>query len=281
MENLTVDKAIQKGHQWVNYPVAAILIIGIAFSVLLVGILKSGFGFLIGFAATFALAWLWWSFMITKWRIWAFENCRNVHELRRRAVNEKLIWPEGSIFEKTEIRNFEQKKKLKSLNKKFQMKDEPEIIFDDGSVPYETKIYYSKISKAILWVFGIGLCGSGLYLATDGNLFGYIVILISIFFLYDAYKKTSIREAYVTLNSKGIQTLNTAFIEWKYIEFIEIKRRGYGKHSKWYLLVDFKKNDGHGNWGDELEINDLSVSPKKMGKLIRLYQQRNRNTEHS
>lgn len=41
-----------------------------------------GIVFLFGFV----LGWLVWSFMITQWRIWAFGNGRNVHELKKRAI---------------------------------------------------------------------------------------------------------------------------------------------------------------------------------------------------
>jgi hypothetical protein len=52
--------------------------------------------------------------MITKWRVWAFENVRNVHELKKRAIQEKLISADSSIFEKTEIRTERQEIKVTS-----------------------------------------------------------------------------------------------------------------------------------------------------------------------
>lgn len=66
---------------------------------------------------------------------------RNVHELKKRAIQEKLIWNDGSIFEKTEIRNTENKRKLKQLEKKFEQEDESK---EDYSLPPKMEIYYSK-----------------------------------------------------------------------------------------------------------------------------------------
>lgn len=46
MEKITVDQAIQRGQQMVNYPIFAIMIIGFGFSIYLVTILKSGLHYL-------------------------------------------------------------------------------------------------------------------------------------------------------------------------------------------------------------------------------------------
>jgi hypothetical protein len=123
-QEISVNKAINRGHLIVNVPVF-ISIIGIpALSLYLSNqnlIPKWGIG--IGFVLGFVIAWLVWSFMITKWRIWAFENVRNVHELKKRAIQEKLIWNDGNIFEQTEIRTLEDKKELKKLEKKFEKED--------------------------------------------------------------------------------------------------------------------------------------------------------------
>ncbi|WP_256867389.1 hypothetical protein [Winogradskyella forsetii] len=117
-EQTTVDKAIKRGHLIVNVPVFIAIIGCPALSLYLSKQnLIPGWGIGIAFFIGFVLAWFIWSFMITKWRIWAFDNVRNVHELKKRAIREKLIWNEGSIFEKTEIRRSEDKIKLKKNRK--------------------------------------------------------------------------------------------------------------------------------------------------------------------
>ena len=117
-EQKSVDKAIKRGHLIVNVPVFIAIIGCPALSLYLSKQnLIPGWGIGIAFFIGFVLAWFIWSFMITKWRIWAFDNVRNVHELKKRAIREKLIWNEGSIFEKTEIRRSEDKIKLKKIDK--------------------------------------------------------------------------------------------------------------------------------------------------------------------
>lgn len=129
-EEISVDKAINRGHLMVNVPVFITIIGCPVLSIYLSDKnLIPKWGILFGFILGFVLAWLLWSFMITKWRIWAFENVRNVHELKKRAIQEKLIWNDGNIFEKTEIRSYEDKLKLKKLKRNSKKKMNLKKIF--------------------------------------------------------------------------------------------------------------------------------------------------------
>ena len=118
---ITVEKAISRGHLIVNVPVfitiAGVPALGFYLSNLN---LIPKWGIAVSFFLGFSLAWLIWSFTITKWRIWAFSNVRNVHELKKKAIQEKLIWNDGSKFEKTEIKTSKDKKFLKEIAKKFE-----------------------------------------------------------------------------------------------------------------------------------------------------------------
>lgn len=119
-ESVSVDKALSKGQYMVNYPVMVIMFATIGCCYYLIEnkyIHDWTIG--LGFFACIALPWLYWSFMVTKWRLWAFEKVTDVHELKRRAIDEKLIWPDGSIVEKTEIRTSTDRAKLLQLNKRF------------------------------------------------------------------------------------------------------------------------------------------------------------------
>lgn len=142
-ETVTVDEALSKGRKSINTPVLIIMFGLIVLSVYLVTALHiSGWFAAVGILFAFVIAWLYWSFAITKWRLWAFENVRNVHELKNRAVKEKLIWPDGSFWERTEIRSADEKQRLLNLQGKF---NSPDIFNDDHAVTNETVVYYSKI----------------------------------------------------------------------------------------------------------------------------------------
>ena len=60
---------------------------------------------LLVFGVGFALAWLWWSVSVPKWRLWAYQRVEDVAELKARAVGVGLTWPDGHFIERTEIKS--------------------------------------------------------------------------------------------------------------------------------------------------------------------------------
>ncbi|RFZ83439.1 hypothetical protein DYU05_15010 [Mucilaginibacter terrenus] len=87
-ETVTVDEALARGKRTINYPVLVITFGCIFLPFILMPIFDlPGWTAVPGFAAGFLLAWLWWSITITQWRIWAFDNVRNVHELKSALSN--------------------------------------------------------------------------------------------------------------------------------------------------------------------------------------------------
>jgi hypothetical protein len=277
MKKLSVDDALKKGQQMINYPILGLMIIGFAETFYLLFVLDSPCFFPIGFVTTFVVMWLWWSFRITSWRIWAFENCRNVHELKRRAIEDKLIWPDGSRFEKTEIRNAEQRKRIKALESKFQIADEPKIVYDDGLIPDKTEIHYSKIAAVIYWLSGIGLFAYSFYLLIHQDSWASFLILCSIYLLYTAYKQSFLKNAPLILSSEGIQIQQTPFIKWEDVKLIENDFRPSKYATSWNLTFLFNKKDINGKLKRSIDISDLNTSLKDIELLIFVYQRRNKN----
>ena len=276
--NITVNQAIRKGKWEVNGPTYLIFFGGLLSSLIGGALIKSTHIMGWGSLCSIIFGILWWSISITKWRIWAFENVRNVHELRQEAINAQLIHPEGSWLERLEIRNDNQKRKIKSLEKKFLSPDIPEAVEDDGSTPHETLIFYSKTSQAIFWIIGIGIMCWGIVLIINTDLLMFLIVPIGIIALRHATKLPKTNEPIITLNEKGIKTPNTNFNKWSNVKFARTELKGYGKHAKWHLNLDLKKRNG--NCGEMMEINDLSKSPKKIKQLIKLYQHRNRTIDN-
>jgi hypothetical protein len=67
------------------------------------------------FFVCWPLAWLAWSLLTPRWRLWAYERVENIEELKRLAVERRLTWPDGHIFGKTEIVSRSMREKLRSL----------------------------------------------------------------------------------------------------------------------------------------------------------------------
>lgn len=269
-ETVSVDEAISKGHKMVNYPVMVIMF-GTLGLTLYLGAqeLIPNWGLPIGFVLAFVFAWLWWSFMITKWRLWAFDKVRNVHELKKRAIQEKLIWADNSIFEKTEIRNTKDKEKLDSLRNKFKQDD---VFHDDLTVENETIIYYSKsknIFETIIMLCCLGI-GIFLLLETDSSIMGSILAIVGAYFGYKNYKEATNTEPQIIINDKGIKTISTSFYNWRDIENEEVISEGSGKHTHYYLIYDFPGGAEH------LLIDDYDTDIKNLNRLLVLYRGRNK-----
>jgi hypothetical protein len=69
----------------------------------------------ISFGGGFILAWLAWSLLVTRWRLWAYQRVDDIGELKDCAVRAGVIWPEGHFFERTEIASKEVREKLTAL----------------------------------------------------------------------------------------------------------------------------------------------------------------------
>lgn len=274
-QEISVNKAINRGHLIVNIPVF-ICIIGIpALSFYLSNqnlIPKWGIG--IGFVLGFVIAWLVWSFMVTKWRIWAFENVRNVHELKKRAIQEKLIWNDGNIFEKTEIRNSEDKSRLKKLEKKFEQEDEYR---EDHSLPLKMEIHYSKAYNYVELGVSILIIGVGIYFFTKADIKQYILgAIISGIGLYSTikeFRKALDTKPKIIIDSRGIQTKNVEFKNWSSIKSEEVIQEGYGKSAKSYLIYFYDEEEF-----EKIEIDSLNVPHRELENIIRTYRIRNNKT---
>jgi hypothetical protein len=256
---ITVDEAISKGKQLVAFPVYAIMFIFAGVGIAMVFIDDNQWKFILtSFIGALFLPWLCWSFMITRWRVWAFESVRNVHELKKRAISEKLIWPDGSVFEKTEIRTAIQKARLKTLAAKF---TEPDVFTDDPSVPAETILRYSKVKSMGLLPLGAVFIAVSIYLFTQHEYkVAGLGIVASIGLLYMGIKQTRNRKIQLILSNKGIKSVDTPFRRWRRISGAEIV--------KGYLTYNF--TDG----SESIEINELDISRSKLENLLHVYRGR-------
>jgi hypothetical protein len=100
---ITVEEAIQRGHVTVNYPVMGVFLLPLPLFWFAPN--ASDVIWLVVAVITFVAAWSWWSWRLPKWRVWALENVDDLDGLISRAVSEKLMWPPGHFFEKTEIKS--------------------------------------------------------------------------------------------------------------------------------------------------------------------------------
>jgi len=237
----SIDEVIRKGQIEVNGPVAIIMfgipIIAILAAPIIIPKEYVGISTVAGLFLGFILAWLWWSYRIVKWRIWAFENTEKSdwQKLKERAINQKLIWNDGSIFEKTEIRSREENQKILEINSKINQieinKKEDELsldaIEDDPLVPSQIDYYYKRVETIMSLVLPIILSLLGIYLiGVDQILIGAISIIMAFYQtnlnrISDVWKK----EVQFSIGNKGINFKNLSdlgFVIWEDTQDISV-----------------------------------------------------------
>ena len=236
----SVSEVLRRGQIEVNGPVRIILVVVPILSIFLSLIIPEKYaviGILSGLFLAFVLAWLWWSYKIVKWRIWAFENTKKSdwNKLKERAVIQKLIWNDGSIFERTEIRSKEDKRKIEKINSEIGQieinKTEEDFsldkIEDDPKVP--TKIEYKyKRSETIMSAFlPIILITIGLYLISiDRIIIGILSVGMAIYHtdlnkIIDIWKK----EIQFSIGDEGIDIKKFkqfGFVKWNNTQDISV-----------------------------------------------------------
>lgn len=271
MKTLTVEKAIKRGYILINVLVIVLFLIGLIGSIFLFVKFKYFSILLLGIPLNFIAMWLLWSYIVTEWKIWAYSNCRNVHELKRKAINYQLIGPEGSKSERFEFRTERQKRLLLQVEENIKLADVETKVHDDGTLPNELVIQYSKMSNAILWASIIITLGLGIYSIYAKEIYGFILVPASIFLMSHSYKNPKTKEPHIILNDKGIKLVGNSFVSWSKLTGEEIKLIGSGESARWHLHIKMKNNNYQ-----EIEINDLTESPKKIEKLVKIYKQRNK-----
>jgi len=271
---MTIDNAVNRGLIFVNGPVILIMF-GLSGWLMYAAAIKIipwyfiPLGILIGPC----VAWLFWSFAITKWRIWAFRKVENHSELKHSAVLAGLIWEDGSFFEKTEIRTKNEHNLIDDLEKRYKTRRSTQKFKDDPDVSEFTTYNYSKISISINFILYFLLAGFGTYLIYQDNGFltGIILICAGIFLGYQNVKKISNTNPPLTIGNFGIQVNSTRY-SWHHISNEKITLDGFGRNQ----THNFQFETPLG-----MEVIDLTDFHLKISDLRhRLYIYKGRNNKY-
>ncbi|OOQ60274.1 hypothetical protein [Mucilaginibacter pedocola] len=270
-ETVSVDEALLRGKRVVSYPVLAIIFIPIVLVFALFLKLEfSGWFIAVAIILSIVLGWLYWSIYITKWRLWAFENVRNVHELKKRAVKEKLIWADGSFWERTEIWSPEQKEQWMGLQAKFKQND---IFHNDVLVPAQVEVYYSKFNAAGTLLIGVLLFVVGIYsfISNEMGMVQWILLVVGALLAVMGYRHYNNPNPQLILSNDGVKLADGAFYRWEDIRNEDTKVVSSGKSSKTYFK--FMSPDGE----QSVEISELDITQARLDHLLRIYRGRSDN----
>ena len=265
---ISVTEALLKGKRTVHYPAIAILLLLAILSIILS--FQKSIPILIPIVCillAFILPFLYWLVMITKWRLWAFESVRDVHELKRRAISEGLIGEDGSIYEKLEFRSKDEKEKWSDILEKFKNKD---IFIDDFSIANETVIYFSKTQIYFYVAFGLMAVAIGIYLYFIKNDLkkGIFLLGVGLYMVIKNYYKLIKRSPQITISNLGLSTKSTDFYSWDEISDAKLVIEFTGKEKKHFLMYNHPKGS------EKLSIKELGISYTELESLLVLYQGR-------
>ncbi len=272
MKEITVGLAIRKGKMMLTYPVFGIMAIGIGITLWLV---SSHFGGpyvgLIGFLLTFIIMWFWWSFFVVKWKIWAFNNVRNVHALKRRAIQVLLIWPDSSWFNKTEIKTTKQVHQLEELAYKFKQEDILEKSIDFDIETTEIKVYISKISRIFILALSILILLFGIYIIQINPFAALISFAASIFLFSLYYNKFRDVKPQLIINKDGLKIKEEAVKPWSRIKYCKVYNTGTRRDTKWFLEVNYNKTRSGKLQTIDIELEYLNIKPHKIEDIINTF----------
>lgn len=248
MNDSKLNKIILVGHLMINVP-AVIISFGLpimAFNLIESTVLRIIFS-MVGFILGIVLSWLLWSFLITKWRLWAFKQIEedNWYKLKELAIINKLIWDDGSDFELTEIRTIEENEQIIDIAERISEQVQIEEIKLDLNTTQELRFKFNKsgilaesILKLLLVIVSIGL------VFTNQILLGFLLLGIVLFYgdSFKLVKHAFHNKDYLVINEKRI-LLNYPKAESFYWE--EISKLTINAEQRKMIIV--KKN------GDKLE----------------------------
>ena len=267
---MTVGKAILRGQLLVNGPVF-IIMMGLMGGLMYLSTSKvipwyfAPGSILIGPG----VAWIYWSYAITKWRIWALTNVEDQGELKWSAVASGLIWQDGSFFERTEIRTPREAKVIHELEQRYKSKQEKKNFKDDRSIPEQIEIEFSKTSLVInILLLSLALVyGVFAVMATEKLVIGIILILIGLVFGFKNFRKLTEQISPLILSNQGIEFEGKTY-NWKDISGEETTLEGLGDNRNSYLIF-LVGDDLH-----KINIDDYDISLADLRNKLKIYRGR-------
>lgn len=268
---ITVEQALKKGLWHVKVPL--VLIFGGFLAACTIVAYFTGielyYGILTGFVLGGLAAFLLSSYLTARWRIWAFTNVDDVHELRQAAIAEQLMPADGSWFGKNELISITVKAQLLELGSRF---SEPYAFNDDYTLPDEVVLY--KYPYTLIIIGGVTIlfgCVTFMISATAGS--ALILTGVGILMLNQKFvKATPGKNPFITIGNKGIAIEQGELHGWKDVRNERIVWERTGKNRYYYLIFD------HHGGSERINLTNAGIKTSYLNHLLYVY--RHRNMQH-
>jgi len=286
--NLSVMEAVRKGKSKLLLP-RILLALGLFYFTFLgwlfFTILGKATSNDAGLVSKFGLIWIasfipfvilpfwFWSRRTTRWKLWAFENVKNVHELKQVARRAALYANYGSFLDKITIQTKSEREQWANLQSKFNRTD---VFEDDAKVPTETVIYFSIGSRLILTVVYLAIGTIALLItiaafhpASDKwvAIPGIGLMVWMLYLIFTMMRDVVQHKPQMVLSDKGIETIKEGLQGWDVI-FNERITQGNRKDMGWIL----RYNHPHGT--ARIDIGHYTINHKELYHLLKIYRGR-------
>lgn len=287
---ISVDEAVAKGRKMLLLP-RMLLIIGLFCGLFPIGLiliavvegpvftkniwLIAGSVVFISILVFLFLPFLYWSKRTTSWKLWAFDNVDDVHELKIVALQANLFPLYGSVMDRLQIQSAYEREQWKKLQERFHFHGD---FIDDSGLPAETRICFSKLQLSLNMLLGLFFVGIGVTVvilsfhkksAIWPKIVGVVIALAPWYMIIATFKDLLNRKPQLVLSDTGIYTEGSGPIPWDAIYDIEVKQITQGRRGIKYTL-HFKYPGGFVN----INVTELDISRNKLEKLIRVYRGR-------
>jgi hypothetical protein len=257
----------------VNYPCAIIFISGSISSFFIAknqSLFPAWIIIVCSILIAFASAWLWWSILIVKWKIWAFNTVRNVHELKEKAIKENLIYEDNSYFNRFEIYTKKEALQWAKLQQKFELQDE---IIDANNLPESTKLELSFFKIIVVYVISTSITLMGLFwfkMSTDilTEIISYPIIALGLYLFYSNFKEYKYNKIQLILSNQGIEIPNEKKYSWEDIYGEKIINVGIGSNSIYY--IQFSTPDK----AYKIKVYPIDCSKDEIENMLKIYRLR-------
>ncbi|WP_374950742.1 hypothetical protein [Mucilaginibacter sp.] len=164
---ISVDEAITKGRQMLLLP-RIVMVVGLVFflfpmALIFIGVFEGPpfttnvwlvcTGVTVFCFVVFCyLPYLFWSKRTTRWKLWAFDNVDDVHELKIMATGAHLCPAYSTVMDKLQIQSAEEREQWRNLQDRFNFRS---AFKDDPEIPARTEVFYSKLHLTIQILFAL------------------------------------------------------------------------------------------------------------------------------
>ena len=287
---ISVDEAITKGRQMLLLP-RIVMVVGLFFflfpiTLILIGVFE-GPPFttkvwlvctgvtVFCFVVFFYLPYLFWSKRTTRWKLWAFDNVDDVHELKIMATEAHLCPAYGTVMDKLQIQSTEERERWRKLQDRFNFRS---AFINDPDIPAKTEVFYSKVHLTIHILFALLFIAIGsvmeyLTIKHDGptslKIIAALIALVPIFLIFKSVQRMIKKQPELVLDNQGLFTEQTGFLNWDLIFNEKVTRVDQGKRG-----VKFTFNFQHPGGIVNIDISEFSISKGRLERLIRVYKGR-------